>query len=217
MTSAPVLLEDDFLVALQSLLPRGRAWPRDADAKLTLLLRGFAKAQAEAHARQIDLLIDAFPARTEELIAEWEASLGLPDPCIGPQALISERQGQIVARLTNSGGQSIAYYQDLAVSLGGSITVTEYQGWRWGVDHWWAPWRNEGWAHVWLVTLAQTAVFNFEWGISAMWEPYWQTANNPILCEIRRLAPGHTIPIFGAGWGVFSLDASLLDGPDLLA
>ena len=80
MSDAPDLGEADFLAALQAYLPTGPAWPRDPDTIVTQILSGIARAQARLHARENQLLIDLFPATTVELLPEWEASVGLPDP-----------------------------------------------------------------------------------------------------------------------------------------
>src|SRR5262249_58307300 len=113
MTLSPTLTEDDFLQSLQNYLPPGPAWSRDASAVLgTAFLRGVALGYARAHGRQRYLLTDAFPATTDELLPEWEATCGLPDPCLGDDPLPSARRRQLLARLTDPGGQSIQHYID---------------------------------------------------------------------------------------------------------
>jgi uncharacterized protein YmfQ (DUF2313 family) len=47
------------------------------------VLSGFTPAFERLTARANNLLIDAFPGSTYELLPEWEATLGLPDPCAG--------------------------------------------------------------------------------------------------------------------------------------
>lgn len=207
--------ESDYLAALQATLPRGRAWPHDPDATMTQLLAGFALSQGRVGAREAELLTDSFPATTVELLPEWEESLGLPDPCLGQNPLTSVRQAQVVARLTLPGGQTIAFFEALALQLGGSITVTEYAPFRWGIDHWGAPFYSAAWADIWLVTLSDTAEFRFEYGLSHWGEPYWQVIGGAISCEIVRLAPAHTRVNFAAGSGTYSgeflADLSLTD------
>lgn len=127
--------EADYLSALQALLPQGRAWPRDPGALLTALLDGFAKSYALVDAKQTNLLIDAFPETTVELLPEWESSLGLPDPCVGQLATLEQRRTQVVARLTALGGQSIAALTAFAAALGFTITITEYADFRAGINH----------------------------------------------------------------------------------
>lgn len=180
-------------VAAQKLPPRGLAWPRAPGGVFQGFWNGFGAGLAAFHADEAQLTeVEAFPPTSVQLLSRWEAMLGLPDPCLGTNPVTSARQAAVAARLAATGGQSVPYYQTLAVALGGAITVTQYAPWRWGVDAMWSPWRNATWAYVWLVTLNEGAIFDFEWGTSGMWEPFWQIANSPIQCEIRRLAPAHT-------------------------
>jgi uncharacterized protein YmfQ (DUF2313 family) len=216
---APTFGDDDFLALIQNLMPPGRAWAwaRDPASVGYELLVAIAHSEAQAHATYLGLLADAPVGTLRQMLPEWEATLGLPDPCLAPIAVIAAREAAVKARLAATGGQSIPYYKELAVNLGGSITVTEYAPFRIGVDYCWSPIRNIGWAYTWLVTLSSGAIFDFEIGISAAWEPFWQISNGPIQCEIERLKPGHTLVNFalapgvigGTGW--FISDFSLTD------
>lgn len=188
---APSLTEDDFLGELQDLLPRGRAWPRDPDTVLTKLLSGFAKAQAEAHGRQVQLLAEVFPATTEELLPEWEASLGLPDPCLGPNPLDSERRQQVVARLTSPGGQSIPYFTQYAQSLGVAITIEEFSAWHVGMAVG-LPLLGIAWNFHWEVTIPAFPVHYFTVGEDTAGDPLADWTSTPVTCELQRLKPGHT-------------------------
>lgn len=199
---APAFDEDDFLAALQALLPRGRAWPRGDDSNLTALLRGLAAAWAAAHTRQGELLQDGFPASTLELLPEWEATLGLPDPCAGPAPIESQRRAQVIARFAYQGGQSIAYFTALAAALGGTITIAEYAPSRANIDSAMGPLRGDAWAHIWQVTLSGVTLFRAEAAISHAGDPLWSLAGGVIGCEIQRLRPGHTIVQFASAPGV---------------
>jgi uncharacterized protein YmfQ (DUF2313 family) len=126
--------EADYLAALQALLPRGRAWSRDPAATITGLLDGIAKSYAKADARQTNLLRDAFPVTTAELLPEWEATLGLPDPCLGQLPTLQQRQNQVAARITGRGGQSIGYLTSVAAQLGFSVAIKEFAPFRVGVS-----------------------------------------------------------------------------------
>ncbi|MGO4416609.1 putative phage tail protein, partial [Cupriavidus sp. KB_39] len=97
---APNLTDGDFLRAFQALLPRGRVWNRDPDSTQTGVAAGITKCYTRLTQRCKNLLIDAFPATTYELLPEWEATLGLPDPCAGAAPSTQVRRNQVVARLT---------------------------------------------------------------------------------------------------------------------
>lgn len=129
---APLLSADDFLVGIQNLLPPGKAWSRSSDSLMTQVLRTWAVGQARAHARQVNLLSDAFPATAYELLPEWEASEGLPDPCAGLSPTDTQRRNQVLARLKNQGGQTIATFVAFAAELGVTITIDELSNWRVG-------------------------------------------------------------------------------------
>lgn len=184
----------DFEAAVANALPpRGLAWPRQPGGVFQGFWRAIADGLAMFHAREAVLTeTEAFPPTSVELLPRWESVLGLPDPCLGANPVTAARQAAVAARLAATGGQSVPYYQALAVNLGGAIAVTEYAPWRWGVDPLWGAWRNATWAYVWLVTVTSEAAFSFKWGVSGCWEAFWQIANNPIECEIQRLAPAHT-------------------------
>jgi uncharacterized protein YmfQ (DUF2313 family) len=123
----PELGEDEFLGALQSLLPQGRAWRRDDGATITKLLRAFGLSYSRVHADQSHLLVDSFPATAEGLLDEWEQTLGLPDPCMGELPTLQQRQDAVVAKLIADGGQSIPYFTAVAATLGLTIEFTEFR------------------------------------------------------------------------------------------
>lgn len=192
---ATALTEDDFLAALQTYLPRGPAWPRDPDAVLTQFLRGLATAQARLHARQNAVLPEVFPATTLELLAEWEASLGLPDPCIGPEPSLDDRRALVIERLTAQGGASIAYFTAVALALGYTITITEFPTGTFG-QPFGLPMLADVWIFAWQVNTASLTRTFFEYG-TAFGQPFSTWSDVPVLrCEFARLKPAHTIVIW---------------------
>lgn len=192
------LTQTDFEdVAAEKLPPTGLAWPRLSGGVFQGFWRSIGSVLGMFHASEAQLTeAEAFPPTSVQLLPRWESVLGLPDPCLGANPVTAARQAAVGARLAATGGQSVPYYQELAVNLGGAILATEYSPWRWGVDVWGTPWRCAAWAYVWLVTLEDQADFIFQWGVSSWGEPYWQIANGPIQCEIQRLAPAHTLVTF---------------------
>ena len=132
--SLPLLSQSEFLAGLQGLLPPGRAWPRDPDTAMTATIEGWARAYARVHARQANLVRDSSPATTIELLPEWEKTLGLPDPCLGSSPTLQQRQSQVLARFTDTGGQSIGRLSSYAGKLGYSVAITEFAPFRAGVS-----------------------------------------------------------------------------------
>ncbi len=98
-------------------LPPGIAFTRRDGRNIPKLLEALAVEPARVSERVRDLLIEAFPGTTVELIAEWEEALGLPDDCVQP-TLYADRIAAIVARFVGTSGHSEADYLELAESLG---------------------------------------------------------------------------------------------------
>jgi uncharacterized protein YmfQ (DUF2313 family) len=154
--SAPPYSADDYLGALQALLPRGAAWSRDAGATLTQVLRGLATNAADTNARANNLLVVAFPATVDDMLPEWNETLGLPGLTGYTGSDLAQQQAQVVAALTDSGGQSAAYFIGLAQKLGIPIAINGYRPYRVN-DHVNDPMYGQPWAHAWLVKVLTDA------------------------------------------------------------
>ncbi|MGO4379751.1 YmfQ family protein [Pseudoduganella sp. RAF53_2] len=121
--AAPLYSAADYLGALQALMPRGRVWPRDPGAVQTKVLAGLSASYAAQNARSNYLLQDAFPQTANELLPEWEATLGLPSPVIGPAPSILARQTLVVARLVGPGGLTIPTLTRFSGLLGYAVEI----------------------------------------------------------------------------------------------
>ncbi|KVF22953.1 YmfQ family protein [Burkholderia cepacia] len=213
--AAPTLLAANFLSAIQALLPRGQVWPRDQDAVQTKALAGLAPSYERNTSRANYLLVDAFPETTYELLPEWELTLGLPDPCAGESPTIQQRRAQVVARFANSGGQSAAYYIGFAAQLGYGITITNFAPFRCGQSTCGQQLGNTDWFFAWRVNAPPATVVRFAAGQSTAGEALGSWNNTVLECEIRALAPAHTIVSFAYGQtglldNTFTLDTSSL-------
>lgn len=202
---APNFSAADFLKALQGLLPRGRIWPRAEDAVQTQALSGLAPSYERQTARANYLLVDAFPGTTDELLPEWEETLGLPDPCAGESPTVANRRAQVVMRLANSGGQSIAFYYSQAELIGCSIIIEQQVPFSMGSSGMGDPIGGSEWAHVWTVWVP----FNDTPGAVQYW------GNAVLECEFETLSPAHTVIQFADSselyWMLDPDGASLLD------
>jgi uncharacterized protein YmfQ (DUF2313 family) len=77
--------------------------------------------------------VDEWDPRTAlETLPEWERVVGITDP----SAVTSERQAAIAAKLVARGGQTAAYFEELAAFLGfvATVEVTAPHTWRMNVD-----------------------------------------------------------------------------------
>ena len=98
-------------------LPPGKAIARDPDRNIPRMLEALAVEPARVTERVADLIREAFPGTTDELIDEWEEALGLPDDCVQP-TLYADRIAAIIARFVGTSGHSEDDYRELAQSLG---------------------------------------------------------------------------------------------------
>ena len=169
--------------------------------------RGWGTAQAQQlitlmptwvrlHARANDLIGDAFPCSTSTLLPEWEASLGLPDPCTGQLPTLQQRVAAVCAKFAARGGQSIQYFTDLAASLGYTITIQQFQPFRVNINRVGQPLYSEAWAYAFRVVAPPTTITYFRVGQSVIGEPLRSWGNELLECAIKALAPAHSVPIF---------------------
>lgn len=195
--TAALLGEADFRAALQALLPRGAAWPRHEDAVLTRFLGALAARHAALHARTGGLSErESFPPLTAELIGDWERALGLPDECSADLTLLEQRRAAVVARLTERLAPTPATIEAVSLAFGVRVSVVEFGFYNCEMDCE-QPITDEAWAHafqVWgsgRVVTDATCEDDCERPLRA-----WSTL--PHECAVRRLAPAHTVPLFGS-------------------
>lgn len=209
MTAAPSTNQlapysaDAYTAQLAALLPQGRAWPRDEGSTLMRLVRAEADELARVDGRVSDLFEEVDPRSTLELLEDWERVAGLPDSCIAAPDSIAERRAAVQSRITGLGGQTRAYFIDLAATLGFAISIDEFRPFRIGArvgDRLY----DERWAHVWRVNVQPPAIETghglsiryFRVGQSAVGERLVGFGALDLECIIRRAAPAHSTVIF---------------------
>jgi uncharacterized protein YmfQ (DUF2313 family) len=192
---APTYTAADITRAKQALLPTGPVWPREPDSVQAQVIAATAPTYERQLARSNNLLVDAFPATSIEMLTDWESALGLPDPCAGESPTIQLRQQQVVARLIAGGGQSKGFFVSYAATLGYDITITEFTPFRAGARVG-APICGEDWAHAWQVNAPTFEIDYFRAGRDAAGEPLATWGNTVLQCELNRLKPAHTILLF---------------------
>ena len=177
-----------YLDLLKFLLPPGRALPRQTGTVLDSLLHALAEEFARVDLRAIQALDEANPATTLELLQDWERVAGLPDPCVGVLAeTIQGRRDALIAKLTQSYGQSRQFFINLAAAMGFTITITEHD-----VSF------GSPLVYTWIVNAdADATAVYFTAGDSAAGD-YLLTinGNEALECAIRASAPAHTIVQF---------------------
>lgn len=194
----PVLnpTDEDFQIGFMNLLPTGAVWPRDSDSVIAQVSLSLVKEYTRNAAAAANLLTDAMPIAPVMMLPEWEASLGLPDPCAGASPTIQQRQQQVNARFTASGGQTPAYFISLAASLGYTVTITQFSPFRVGINTVGQPLYGTAWAYAWQVNAPQFTIEYFAVDRDAVGEPLASWGNTVLQCELKRVAPAHTVLIF---------------------
>lgn len=185
---------DDYLAQLQALLPQGPAWPRDAGATLTKLLHAMADELARVDGRAAQLIEEADPRTTAELLADWERVAGLPDACVTDAQSTAQRRAALHARLTTLGGQSVAYFVALAASLGYTVTITEFNplSVNDNVEH---PLYGQPWQFAWQINAPLNTVGTLS-VTDTVADPLAWWGNELLECVVDRLKPAHTHVLF---------------------
>jgi uncharacterized protein YmfQ (DUF2313 family) len=172
----------EYTQALQALLPQGAAWSRDPDATLTQLLAGFAEAFARLDARALQVIEESDFGTADELLGEWEAVAGLPDPCFQDDPTEEVRRARLVQRLTSRGGQSIPYFKAVVAALGFECEIVEYQPFRAGRSVAGGRLSNGAWRFTFLVRIFVPELVPYDTG--------------GVRCLITRTKPAHTVVLF---------------------
>ena len=191
--SQPSFSSADFTSALLGLLPRGRVWPKELTSIQAQAASCFAPTFQRLSDDAVGLLVDLFPSTTVNFLTEWEETLGLPDPCAGVGPTLQARRSQVVARFTNTGGQSIAFFEAFALGLGYAITVTQYAPFRCGQSTCGQQLGGQDWFFTWAINVQLNTVSYFRTGQSAAGEPLASWGNAVLECELTAAKPAHTV------------------------
>lgn len=195
-------LADRYLSQLLALLPVGPAWPRDPGTVRHGQLGAIAEGLARVEQRGGDLLTEADPRTTLEMLADWERVAGLPDPCsAGIATTLQERRAAVIARLVATGGQSLAYFQGLAEALGYRVRIREYRPFVCGKSRLGRDALNGGHEvrHVWRVGVIGPRVTWFRCGASRLGVDRLGkiTRAEDLDCLLKRLKPAQTTLVVG--------------------
>jgi len=191
---------DQYTTLLQTLLPQGEVWPRDPDATLTKLIESFSGAMANNHNRAVDLVDEADPRTSSQLLSDWERVCNLPDGCTDTNATTAqERRNAVVTRLISRGGQSLTYFRAVAEQLGYQVELKEYRPFTCGRskcgDSLNGPKRNR---FIWKCTVLGPRTTKFKCGASRCGEKLGKISRAEDLeCKFNKLKPAQTKLIFG--------------------
>lgn len=146
----------DYAEAARALLPRGRAWSDDPDSVQAKVLAAIGAVFSRSDAALNGLLAGSVPGQPTPMLPEWEAALGLPDPCAGEAPSIAQRLDQVRGRFVGAGGQSREHIADFAAALGFTIAITNFAPFRAGRSTVGNPVAGDEWSFVWGVRVTAT-------------------------------------------------------------
>jgi len=186
---------DEYRRQLQGLLPSGPAWDPELVPEIDLVLSGVAVEFSRLDARAVDLLNEMDPAAVSELVPDWEVIMGLPDACLGPNPAFEDRRLAVRRRLVEVGGQSPAYFIDIAISQGyPNATITEHRAPRMGRSRFgvarFGTWQAQ---FMWTLNTGGRKRLGRRFGVSFWGERFGANPGNALECLIRRPAPAHTV------------------------
>jgi uncharacterized protein YmfQ (DUF2313 family) len=190
-----MMTREQYTQAFIQLMPLGFLFNTESDSNLYKLMIAIC-ANYELFDFYVDQFIEeSFPNTTLELLPEWEANYGLPDDCSQPDDTIETRRKILLAKYNALGGQSPAYFIQIAAYLGFTITITEFNGFKTNIDKTNSPLYSDDWQWVWQVNTADGAVF-FKTNLSTANEPLIQYSDNRLTCFLEKIKPAHTRLIF---------------------
>ncbi len=181
-----------YTSALKALLPHGRVWLREYAGIQHNLIEGLARSFQQVDEDASQLLIEAFPGTTTQLLDEWNITVGIPDFCFGAPESIEQNRQYIVAKLIADGGQSINYYKAIAESLGLNIAIREFSPTHYDAD---IPsefiTNSEDWFHIWkvVINVNSPSLLEFLGDEEAI-----RNSNSfkALTCLLNRYKPAHT-------------------------
>ncbi|MDH1442070.1 YmfQ family protein [Pseudomonas sp. GD03721] len=185
----------DYHDHLRALLPPGPAWDADLVPEVDAALRGLAPELARADSRSSDLLNEADPLTLHEMLPDWERVMQLPDPCLGESPTLDDRKKAMRKRLTGLGGQSAAFFEQLAREQGcPNAKVVAHRAPRFGRARFgrshFGTWAQQ---HMWTLYAGERLAGGRRFGVSYWGERFGANPAQALECLVRRAAPAHTL------------------------
>lgn len=184
-----------YAAQLRALLPPGPAWDPELVPEVNQVISGLSKEFARIDARAFDLLTEMDPNGVSELVPDWERVMQLPDPCLGLNPSFEDRRLSVRQRLVAVGGQTPAFYVDIAIGQGyPDAQVIEYRAPRMGRSRFGSA-RFGTWSmqFMWELKLGGRKRLGRRFGASYWGERFGVNPGTAIECSIHRAAPAHTV------------------------
>jgi uncharacterized protein YmfQ (DUF2313 family) len=182
-----------YYAQLKALLPPGPAWDAERVPEIHQLLEAGSLELAREDLRLSDLLGESDPNHVRELVPDWERVMGLPDPCLGVNPTFEDRQLAVRRRLTEVGGQTPAFFVQLAISVGyPHATVTEYRTPRFGNARFgksrFGTWSAQ---YMWTLNTGPRLRLGRRFAVSHWGERFGVNSSSAFECVIGRAVPAH--------------------------
>lgn len=182
----------DYQNQLVRLLPQGKAWH---GLTLKTILNAISEEFFKIHLRSEDLIDEADPRTTFELLEDWERITGMPDDCSTLDATIQGRRNQVVAKLIQKGGQTPQFFIDLAAALGYTVTIEEYDQFHVG-DPVGGPLFGIDWMHAFGVIGPLNNVLPFKVNENSVGERLVEFGDEVFECIMSKAKPAHSVILF---------------------
>lgn len=201
-------VNDDLIAAGLSFWPQGAAWGSpdgqavDLNSVLARLTRVLLDPFVWLYARSFALTREATTQGIVELLPEWEADYGLPEPCFAAsERTTAERMASLSRKVLAAGVNHPEDFVGLALEYGFEIEIEEPAIFECGFSecggyHSLGSYIQETY---WIVRVRDASIGYFEAGVGeAGTDPLFSFgAAEQILCLLRQMAPAWTLPVLG--------------------
>lgn len=189
---------EDYTLQLKQLHPRGKLWDsllRD-DSIYSKLLKGIATEFSRIGDHAADLIDEADPRSTVELLSDWEQAVAIPGDCGYLSATIAARQQILTSKVVEQASDNNQELIDIAELLGfAPATITEYESHSVDltVD---APIYSEDWRFAIKLSAKEKPVIAFTVQSTVDESLGEELPRTQLECAINKMAPAHCVVIF---------------------
>lgn len=189
----------DYKELFQALMPKGPAWSREPDAKMSDLAEAVAAFFFFIHGRVEKAKREMFPQDCEEILIDWERELGLPETCEhGNHAegqTFQERVNEVIAKINRSFSPTIANFTKLAQSLGYNVRIVTTPPAICGLARCGDRLGGNTAANYYWITIVDGARLTYaRCGTAVCGEPLCRISwADDLECLLNRIKPAHTI------------------------
>ncbi|NEJ10480.1 DUF2313 domain-containing protein [Rhizobium leguminosarum] len=196
---------DDLVTSALTMWPQGAAWGTpDGEAMplahvLARITRVLVDGFVWLYARAFGLTREAFSQGASELLPEWEADYGLPEPCFSGELTTAQRLTALTRKVRADAVNTPGDFIRLALDYGFEIEIEEPAMFECGFSE--CGGRHTVGSYVqetyWIVRVRDAGISYFECGVSECgYDPLFSLGEaEEILCLLRKMAPAWTLPV----------------------